>query len=96
LRRAIIYTTSVSRGLKAAAGVLLVVVAFSFVLFLLIPHDAQHHCAVPFLFTLVPIFLFELIALREVSTFWFSASYSPLDPAKTRPMLFQLPPPLNR
>jgi hypothetical protein len=95
MRRLIVYTASVKKSLKAAAGVLLVVVALSLVLFLLIPHDVQHHGAVAFLFALVPIFLFGLIALRKVSTFWFSAIYSPLDPANSRSLLFQLPPPLN-
>jgi hypothetical protein len=69
--------------------------ALSLVLSLLVPHDFQHLGAVAFLFALVPIFLFGLIALREVSTFWLSASYLPIDPASNRPMLIQLLPPLN-
>ena len=94
-RRSIAYTAFVRRIFKAAAGLLLVIVAVSLVLLVLIPHDVQHHSLGVVLFVLVPIFLFGLIVLREVSIFWFSAIYSPLDPANSRPMLFQLPPPQN-
>ena len=93
--RLMTYTASVKKNRKAAAGVLLAVVALSLLLFLLIPHAVQHHAAIAFFFPLVPIFLFGLIALREISTFWFSALYLPLDPANSRPTLFQLPPPLK-
>jgi hypothetical protein len=95
LRHPIVYTAGVKKSPTEPVGVLLIAVALSLVLFLLIPHDVQQHGVIVFPFALVPIFLFGLIVLNEVSDFWLSAIYLPLDPANSRSLLFQLPPPLN-